>query len=192
MEKNLFGYKEFFKHSRAVQQCIIENTFNEIYTEKPQLHSLQSIVAQNRMLAVGCRMIGRGTITMNGKEFTGKDVADVYIESVTKNTKCYYPLTGDWTETDVKQLILFVKTNGAYIPYARFDIDDIIKTDKQPANFNKYCVEPNFLNDFHYKTLLIISNVQTDNLPKSFIGVRSGMDIYDRAFHGSSPNILIL
>ena len=195
MEEIFFDYTDFANQPRLVQQFIIKETLKEIHTQEQQLHSLQSIVAQNRMLAVGCRMIGRGTITINGKNYTGRDVADVYINSVANYAYSFYPITGDLGKANVRQLVLFVKLNGSkYVPYARFDIDEIIKTDTQPTDFNQHFSEKDFLinSGFRYKTVLKISNVQTTDLPKSFIGITSGMDVYDRAFHGSSPNILIL
>jgi len=188
----IFNYAEFSEQPRLVQQFILKDTFKELTTGEKQLHSLQTILNQNRMLAVGCRMLGRGGVTINGKIFTGKDIADVYVNSVLNYGFSYYPLTGDWTKTDVKQLVLFVKNSNKYVPYARFAIDEVILSDTQPNDFNQHCTEADFLNGFKYKTILKISEVQITDLPKSFIGVKSGMDIYDCAFHGSSPNIFIL
>lgn len=188
------NYTEFSEQPRLVQQCILKATFEEFETGKIQQHSLQTILRQNRMLSVGCRMLGRGTVTVNGKSLTGKDIADIYVESVRRYGTSYYPLTGDWTKTDVKQLVLFVKKSNKYLPYARFAIEEVILSDAQPDDFNQHCTETDFMKNggFRYKTILKISDVQTTDLPESFIGVRSGMDIYESAFHGSSPNIFIL
>lgn len=184
--------KEFMQMPRQVQEFVIKNTFEEIQTGNTQQHSLYSIITQGRELAAGCRMLGKGTVKINGKDFTGKDIADVYIESVRKYGLSLYPLTGDWKHSGIKNLLLFTKTSDRYVPYARFNIDKITVSSTQPADFNQYCTEPDFLRAFTYKTILTISNVQVENLPQSFIGLSSGCDIYDRAFRGGAPNILML
>lgn len=181
---------------KSAREAIIRATFNELTTGVKEAHSLMTIKQENRDLAVGCRMIGKGYhFSSNNIKYDGKDTADIFIDSVKKFGKTYYRLRGDWTNTNVKQLILFVKSNNSiYQPYARFDIreckitNDVITTNK----LAQYCTVPEVYDTMPHKTLLEITNVQTTDLPKSFMGITSGKDIYDKAFKGGAPSILMI
>lgn len=187
--------QEFLKIPNVSQTTIIGNTIQESKTGERQAHSIQTIIAQNRDLAVGCRMLGRGYITHNGKDYSGKDIADVYIKSVEKYGCTYFPLTGSWERTGIKKLILFVKNNdGKYIPYATFDISNIFQAESFQKKFDDYCIVPEFHKNFRYKSILEIKEEKEkskDN-PTTYLGVSSGKDIYECAFRGSAPNILII
>ncbi len=195
--------------SKAVKDLIQEETYQEIITGKQYKHSLQTITKENRTVAVGARMTSRPfnwnqfTLNLNNSQivatgssckYTGKDIADIFINSVLKHGNSYYPLPGDWRKNGVQQLVLFIKDNAAkrYVPYARFSIDEIISSSRMTAAQLANIIDITPVCYCQYKTVLHISDVQTTNLPTDYIGNNSGVSIYDLAFSGSSPNILMI
>ena len=189
-------FKEFIRLPKNCQTTIIRDTFTENETQTEQPYSIRGIVEAHRELSVGCRMLGRGTITIDGKELTGKDIADMYKSNVEAGNTTYFPLTGKWEHTGIKRLVLFVKERNKYIPYVSFEIADILTQTEQtdpPEDFKTFGIKPKiFLSSFRYKTLIKIGSVTEGELPKSYLGVSSGKDIYECAFLGSSSNIFIL
>lgn len=199
-------YETFEKLSTKAKELIIKETFEELKTGVRKKHSLNTIFLQGRSLSVGCRMISSSKMNIAGKQLTGKEIADAFVNAVNMNGTAYYPLTGDWTSTDVEQLVLFVKGDSSkYEPYARFKIDGVpICSSVLPIDCDNQTIL-DILQATNYKTLLKISNAERiysqvsengnnipNRQPSSFIGVTSGIDIYECAFKGGSPNILIV
>lgn len=191
--------------SKGTRDLIQNHTYEEILKDEKQKHSLQTIVAENRQIAIGARMTSR-PITLSqferqegktvavgsSKRYSGKDIADIYVQSVKMHGKSYYPIAGDWINTGVSQLILFVKDSNLkkYIPYARFGISHFLTTMETEqfdclTDITPFCFST-------YKTVLEITNVETQNLPSDFIGNNSSLSIYDLAFKGPSANILMI
>ena len=201
---NKLEKKEFLALTSVCRSAIIDNCIKQANGEETK-HSLCDIVKQNRHLAIAARMTSKplqwyyrtldtkGNITCSElKAYTGADVAQIFVESVQKNKFCYYPLTGNWKDTGVQQLVLFVKTKGTYMPYARFHIDDIVPNTQMTANQLSTLVDITPALNCKHKSLLKISEVETENLPSNFLGLRSGKDLYEVAFKGSSPNIMMI
>lgn len=92
----------------------------------------------------------------------------------------------------MKQLVLFVKRETGYIPYARFDIEDKDHNEKLTKEHVDTLVDPTPALNCTHKTVLKLTNVQTEDLPKNYIGLRSGEDVYKVAFKGSSPNVMVI
>lgn len=187
-------YNEFMEIPNTLaRETIIMQTIDQINSGITQPHSMQSIIAESRQLGLACRMLGKGMTIINGKSYTGKEIADVFVNSVITNGSIYYPVTGVWTKTPVKCITLFVKDDTkTYQPYAKFHIADVIKTSTPPANFNSLCVIPDFLTGFTYQSLLLLDDVQTTNLPTNYLGVTSGVCVRKRAFKGGAANILVI
>lgn len=174
------------------QRAILEATFEENSSHIPQRHSLQTLFKEKRELSVASRLTS-GTISINNKNLTGQEIAELHIKAVKETGFSYFPLSGDWKNTNIESLIVFVKLSGRFEPYARFLIQEIIATTVAPTDSNEHFSEKNFLSAFkNFKSVLKITNVETTNLPTSFMGIRSGVDIYELAFKGSSPNILVI
>ena len=201
----MFSIEEFNKLPATCRATITENTINQENNKTRQHHSIPSIVEDNRHLAIASRMIRKPveftTYKLNSKDelealgtiaYLGSQIADIFIESVHKNSFCYYPLTGNWEDTGVKQLVLFVKTDGIYKPYARFSVDKVIKRDNMTIEELKTLTDITPVCNSNYKSILKISNVETTNLPTNYIGIRSGVDLYESAFKGSAPNLLMI
>ena len=187
-------YEEFQSIPSALaREVIMRATNTEILTGVKHPFSLQTIAAENRRLGLACRMPGKDLLVVNKIAYTGRDIANVYVESVMQNGKMYYPVAYDM-KADIKSLVLFVKpfAGKTYIPYARFDVEDVISTSTQPDDFNSLSTVPDFLSAFKYTALLVISNVQTTNLPTDYLGVTSGASIWERSFKGSCPSIVIV
>lgn len=192
-------YEEFQSIPSALaREVIMRATNTEILTGVKHPFSLQTIAAENRRLGLACRMMGKDLLVVNKIAYTGRDIANVYVESVMQNGKMYYPVAYDM-KADIKSLVLFVKSSAGktyipytYIPYARFDVEDVISTSTQPDDFNSLSTVPDFLSAFKYTTLLVISNVQTTNLPTDYLGVTSGVSVWERAFKGSSSSVVIV
>ena len=173
------------------KDVIMSDTFAEFQTGTSYPYSLQSLFAGNRSLAVGARM-NSGYIRVNDTPLSGQQIADIFINSVLQFGYTYYPLTGDWKNSNVEQLILFVKKENRYYPYARFQVDECISTNEPPADFDTHCTNPDLLDVFDYKSILKISNVDVGNLPKNYLAVTSGKDVITYSFKGSAPNILMI
>ena len=192
----IMDFKEFIQLPKNCQATIIRDTFTENETQTAQPYSIRSILEAHRELSVGCRMLGRGTITIDGNELTGKDIADMYKNNVKAGNTTYFPLIGKWEHTGIKRLVLFVKERNKYIPYVSFEIADILTQTEQsnpPEDYTEFGIPPKtFLSSFKYKTLIKIKSLTEVELPDSYLGVSSGKDIYECAFLGSSPNIFIL
>lgn len=173
------------------KDVIISDTFAEFQSGTHHDHSLQSLFAEKRSLAVGARM-NSGYIKINEDVLNGQQIADVFINSVLRFDYAYYPLTGDWKNCNVEQLILFVKKSDRYYPYARFQVDECMSTNQPPTDFSSHCIKPDLLNAFDYKSILKISNVEIGNLPEAYLAVTSGKDVITYSFKGSAPNILMI
>ena len=141
---------------------------------------------------VQCTLNSQGQIEKTGKRaYLGSEIADIFIESVRKNGFCYYPLTGNWKDTRIKQLVLFVK-DEIYKPYARFKVTEILDSEDMSVEQLKTLTDITPVCNSKYKSVLKISNVETTDLPTNYIGIRSGVDLYESAFKGSAPNLLMI
>lgn len=200
----MFTLEEFEKLSPGVRARIVSDSIAKANGEMTN-HSFEDLVSQNRHLAIASRMTSKAlqfcemTLenknvqkTGNIKAYTGADIASIFVDSVNKYGYTYYPLTGDWTKTGVKQLVLFVKTNGAYMPYARFSIDDIESNETMEYKHLNALTDITPALSCSHKSLLRISNVQTTSLPTLFLGLRSGVELQKSAFKGSSPNVIMI
>lgn len=148
----------------------------------------------SRPLNFTCYSLVDNNITSTGKEkfYTGKEIADIFINSFKKYGETFYPITGSIIKLMAKHLILFVKNEYKYIPYAQFNIAESIETSGLSLDQAKSIVDLNPIMNSKYKTLLRINQLKTENLPTTYLGNTSGEDIYNRAFKGSSPNIVII
>ena len=191
---NVLSKHEFESMPKATKDLILKETFEYASNENGTYNSsLQTIFKEHRRIAIAARMASKANIIIDGKKYQGKDIADEYIKSVKEYGYTYYVLTGSsWTNSEVKQLILFVKEENGYVPYARFNIEKPISGSTLPADFNTHFTVPDLIKAFSFKTYLKISDVETENLPKDYLGVTSGIPIYDAAFKGSAPNVLIV
>lgn len=203
----MISFKKFEELNSRLKGVVLQDTFLELETGIRQKHSLNTIALQDRSLAVGCRMIASGSMLVAGKNLTGKDIADIFVDAVRQDGYAYYPLTVDWSTPEVEQLVLFVKNSikNKYEPYVRFKIVcEPIKTTVTPEDCNDQSVLNVFAALKSYKTLLKISEPELfyhtaskngENIigrtPSSFVAVYSGKDIYD-SFKGASPSILML
>lgn len=202
----MFNYEKLNLLTKEAQKEILMQTFNEIVdSQNPQSHSLQSIISQNRDISLASRMSSKplnlkcyslinNKITSTGKAkiYTGKEIADIFINSVKKYGETFYPITGSIAKLIAQHIILFVKDEYKYIPYAQFNIAESIETSSLSLEQAKSIVDPNPIMNSRYKTLLRINQLKTENLPTTYLGNASGEDIYNKAFKGSSPNILII
>lgn len=145
---------------KSARDFIIEETISELRDKVKHSHSLMTIIAEERELAVGGRR--------------EKSMADDLIRRVALFGKYYLTLPGNWKNTKIKHLIIFVKNEGKFVPYVRFDV--AFPDEDSPGSTTK----------------LEITNPKTEGLPTNYLGVTSGMDIYKRAFKGGAPNIFIL
>lgn len=205
MKNKEFSYEDFCVLDKKVREKIICETIQRARTNE-SCHAIDDLVRKNRCLAIAARMTsrpiqwnvkyidGNGEIVKSGeiKAYTGDDIANIFVKSVQKNGYCYYPITGDWTNTQMKQLIIFVKREEGYIPYARFDIEDKEKNEKLTKKHLDTLVDPTPALYCSHKTVLKITNVQIEDLPENYIGLRSGEDIYKVAFKGSAPNVMVI
>lgn len=139
------------------------------------------------------RQDGKTVAVGSSKRYSGKDIADIYIQSVKLLEKSYYPISGDWSNTGAKQLILFVKDSNLkkYIPYARFEIASSMTTSMETKHFDCLSDITPFCYS-NYKTVLEITHVETENSPTDFIGNNSSLPIYELAFKGPSAKILMI
>lgn len=203
-EDEIMHYNEFKGLPKNVRDKVIEETFLNANGQNTK-HAICDIVAGGREKAIGARMWnGKKEITkfefQNGnivpvgsEELEGEDVAKIYINSVKKNGCAWYPVTGtSWAEAGVKQIVLFVKREGKYVPYARFDIEKIEKKVQMDSSQIATLIDPSVIFAMRYKCILKLTNVKTDDLPKNYLGLSSGEDVYDSAFNGMAPNVLIL
>ncbi len=203
------SYNDFNFLSKVARDKIISETFLEIESGVCQPHSYQTITKEGRDFSIGARMISTSTdnweiyILKNGKiiptgsykSFTGKMIADIFVDSVNRYGKTYYPLTGDFTKIEgLNQLVIFVKdrTRNKYLPYARFIISEIIKQDQLSIQQATFVTDITPIIHYEFKTLLELKEVETQNLPLDFLGNTSGVGVYQRAFKGCSSNILMI
>ncbi len=201
----MFGYEKFEMLTKTSRDLIIQQSFKEKETGLIQMHSINSIIDQGRDIAIGSRMTSKpmkwrmfqhldGNLvdSENVKKYSGKDIAQIFIDSAKLNGKTFYPIAGDWRNLGVNQLVLFVKNGQKYLPYARFDVKSIqIKSRMSPEEMTTL-VDVTPLAYCTYKSILEIELRDESNLPEDYIGNRSGTSIYCVAFKGSSPNILII
>lgn len=188
----MMDYTKFEGFPRKTRDYILTETFAEYNDGQEHPHSLQTIHAQGRSLAIAARLFAKGTIMVNNVPMNSTEIADTLIASVQQNGYTYYPMTGDWKDTGVEQLVLFLKNGDTYQPYVRFRINEICRQTTPPADFAECSTNPHLLTPFRYKSLLKISDAEITNLPPTYLGITSGMDIYQMAFKGSAPNVLIL
>lgn len=188
------NYNEFKNLPKSAYEKIVQETFEEIKTGEYSHFSLHSILGQDRELSIGARMTSRPlSCVQNGKSYSGEEIADIFKNSVSRFKKSFYPLTGDWTKMNVKRLVLFVKRNNCYVPYVSFNISEKSLQTTLTSTQQSCVTDPAVFSLFTFKTVLEITEpVLTKDFPETFLGVTSGKDIYERAFKGSSPNILIL
>jgi len=199
----MFTTDQFWKLPNRAKETIIDQTFDQKNSNSIKPHSINSILSANRDIAIGARMTSKplqfkqydqnlqylGTMS----HYTGHQIADIFVNSVNQYGATYYPITGDWTKSPQKHLIIFVKANGRYEPYAKFSIDEILRCSTISQNQASSLTDPTPVMNCTFKCLLKISAVSTTFMQNiSFLGLTSGVDIYDRAFKGGSPIILIL
>lgn len=200
----MFTIDEFNNLPALCRATITEATINQENSKTKQHHSISSIIEGDRHLAVSSRMtripVEFTQCTLNSKNeieevgkraYLGSEIADIFIESVRKNGFCYYPLTGNWKATGIKQLVLFVK-DEIYKPYARFQVTEILDSEDMSVEQLKTLTDITPICNSKYKSVLKISNVETTDLPTNYIGIRSGVDLYESAFKGSAPNLLMI
>lgn len=192
--------------TKEAQNKILKQTIEEARTSIKQPHSIQTIVAEDRDIGLAARMtskplsfrcytLGNNEImeSDNIKLYTGKEIADIFINSVNRYGETFYPITGNITkQIELQYLILFIKEGDKYIPYVRFNIVELIKTSTLSVNQAKSIIDPTPIMNSTYKTLLRINEPKTKGLPNTYLGNTSGEDIYAKAFKGSSPNIVII
>lgn len=205
----LHDYKDLLgKVSPVVKREIVEQTFREIAEEKPYPHSYQTICKEGRDFAVGARMLASshsawlkllrksGELQSAGEEiyYDGKAIADVFIQSVQQYGETFYPFSTGPFRCAVNQLVLFVKnTEQRFAPYARFHIKQIENQSKLSLEQESKLVDITpIIHCKKIKAVACIDHVETENLPSDFLGNASGTSIYNRAFTGSSSNILMI
>lgn len=201
----MFSIEEFNKLPATCRSTITESTINQENSKIRQHHSIPSIIEDNRHLAIASRMVRKPVefiqykLNSNDELETGKtlaylgsQIADIFIESVERNGYCYYPISGNWEDIGVKQLVLFVKNDSIYKPYARFSIDEVIRCENMAIKELKTITDITPVCNSKYKSILKISNVETSDLPTNYIGIRSGVDLYESAFKGAAPNLLMI
>lgn len=167
----------------------------------PTNHSFKKLIEQNRRPAIAARMISRpiklmrysydtnGNCIQHGVDtYDAQRIANMIIASVMNNGQLKYPLTGDWSKTYVKQLYLFISGK----PVARFKVESIEKSNGlSDKELSKY-IDPTPIKNSTYKSVALISNVETSGLPNDYLGNYSGLPIRDSALKGSRPLIYIL
>ncbi len=200
-----FSQEEFEKLTSSVRNRITQDSIKKANGEA-SAHSFDDIVKENRHIGIAARMTSKpqqwkevrtdsdGDISYTGniKAYTGQDIADIFINSVKLYGYSFYPLTGDWRKSNVTQLVLFVKISGVYCPYARFEIDAVVLNDKLTSTHLSKLTDPTPALNCTHKSLLQISEVQTNNLPQLFLGLRSGTELQQSAFKGSAPNVIMI
>lgn len=191
------------------RNSIINSTLKQIFDNREYPHSLQTIVSEQRELSIASRMISKPLefprYILNSKKeiekqgqviLSGEDIADIFIDSIKKFGHTYYPITGDWRHIPVEYLILFTKVNNIYVPYARFRIENVEESSPEEVikklNILEKMTDITLIMNYKFKSLIKISDVETENLPKTFLGINSGIDIYECAFKGRNPNIVVI
>lgn len=167
----------------------------------PTNHSFKKLIAQNRRPAIAARMISRPIKLMrysydaNGNciqhgiaTYDAHRIADMIVNSVKTNGALRYPLTGDWSQVYVKQLYLFISGN----PIARFKVKAIEKSNGLSNTELRKFIDPTPIIHSTYRSIALISDVETSELPNDFLGNYSGLPIRDSALKGSRPLIYIL
>lgn len=204
----MFDFSQFESLSKGCRDTIVLDTINEAENRSPCAHSILSIIAQKREIAVAARMTSRpykwnmcrveGTsIVTDGdsRTYTGQQVAEIVVQSAKQNIAdklvTYYPLAGDWRDTGIRQLILFVKDNQKYRAYARFQVE-AIELRKMSKEEMATWIDITPVAYCTYRSVLKIRLLDTENLPEDFLGNRSGKSVYEVAFTGSSPNLVCI
>lgn len=200
----MFDLNQFNELSKITRDNIIESSIAESASGNKQNHSINTICEQKRELAIAARMTSKpfnwnivnhdkGTLQLSGesKKYYGEDIANIFIESAKKFGKTYYPVTGDWSQVPIKQLILFVKTDF-YHAIARFEVKSM--TSKSGMNEEEMLMITDVtpIANSVYKTVLEIELIEDNAVPQDYLGNKSGISIYDLAFKGPSPNILVI
>jgi hypothetical protein len=207
----MFDFKQFENLSKDARQTIFEETVNETLSGSNLGNSLPTIITQKREVAIAARMTskpftwqkflaqGASLITQGGtKVYTGMDIARIFVDSAQTSKKgvTYYPIAGDWTKSGIKQLVLFVKDGRKYQAFARFKVLSIRSGTSMTSDEMATLVDVSFLAYCSFKSILEIelieSTVNGDVLPQDYLGNRSGKSVYDVAFAGSSPNLMII
>ncbi|WP_312369693.1 hypothetical protein [Lachnoclostridium sp.] len=198
--------KEFSVLKKICIESIEMDTLEEAKTGQKMKNSLNTIFREGRLPAVGARMTSK-PLTINeykvsdekiiqtGKilTLTGMNIKDMFVESVMKYGYTFYPYSGDLPkEQGLKQLRLFVKIGEKYNCLAKFDIEEVIKTNELTVEQAKKMVDPSIVINWSFNYLIRICNVQIKDLPSSYLGSASGLDIYEKAFNGGCPNIVLI
>ena len=130
-ERILFmNYDDFRNLPKNVRDIVIQQTFLNA-NGKATKHAIQNIIVEEREKSIAARMWNgvkkitkfefqnKNIFPVGSEKLSGRNIADIYIESVKKNGFAWYPMTGtSWIDAGVKQIILFIKENEKYIPYA--------------------------------------------------------------------------
>ena len=199
----MFTKPKFDELPAGVRSRIIEDSI-AMANGEPSHHSLKQLVEQKRLLAIAARMTSRplqwekkeyvnGEIQSTGeiKAYTGKDIANIFIDSA-KYGGTYYPVTGDWSHIPIEQLVLFTKEEDGYVPYVRFEVKEV---ELNEGFQDKHLIS---LTDITpalacaHKSLLKICNPQIDDLPQYYLGLRSRDELQKVAFKGPAANILMI
>ncbi|SHL45245.1 hypothetical protein SAMN02745136_04936 [Anaerocolumna jejuensis DSM 15929] len=194
----LFNYDEsevykVISERRTAANVIEINTIQECLVRKSE-HSWQRIVETNRKPALACRMTSK-SLDANGKSYNANDIVNIFITSCERFGFTYYPIKCNIENfrDKLKQIRLFVKEEGKYICKACFEVLDIIESDNDLSQVEEFITDTNFIKSrTDFNCLLKIAQVQTTDLPKDYLALRTGKSIYDVAFYGRNPNIWII
>lgn len=199
------SYLDFKNNLPATaREVIVLESFREAETNVAQKHSLSAIFKGDRDLALACRMTSHAMRweernnqcqkTGNTRLYTGLEIAQGFCNAVLKPSgHVYYPVPIKFENlAHTKYLILFVKGENGYYPFARFSI-----ADRLPAN--QVTVEQAQLLDdptvYQYctgiQTLLLLDACEQNGLATDYLALR-GNDLMTESFKGPSSNILIL
>lgn len=192
----------------AARNEIIQETLIEIKTNTRQPHSYQSIISQNRGFSVGIRLSATDRLfethiltddklvpTGHMLYWSGRDIGDVFVQSVLKSGKTYFPISGDYSRIEgLRYLYLFSRMPQAkaYQPFAKFEIVAITSQEQLDLPQMRTLTDPTTFAYSTFKTIFEITNVETDNLPEDMLGNASGISIYDRAFKGQNPAVFMI
>lgn len=189
---------------------IEKQTKEEIFYKEKRVHSYQTILSEGRSLGLASRMISTTSplweevhfdpedklfkLKGSKRSVTGREIAESFVVDSTKFGSTFYPISGDVRGVGLEQLILFVKDEAQkkYFPYARFKIRSTLKQDKLSEDQAARVSDPTIIFHVNFKSLLEISDPETENLPADYLSNYSAQGIYERAFKGGSANIFVI
>lgn len=190
LERPVFNAKTYLKQlSGSARAVIIMQTSEEIYSDTPMPHSLQTLYRQNRHFALGHRvsqLIAAEAIGKPVLSYTGEGLVSLLVKEILKTGKVYYPINTVLGDAErLRQFVLFAKPSKReeYVPVARFRITAIYGKDETPGKLIKIA---------YVKTWLELTDIETENLPQDYLGNTSGAPIYDKAFRGQSPDVYMI